>query len=99
MISDALFEREELDDYRLLIRKNTDVSFVTKNKNEKKEESSLSDSKPDEKRVREIHTVIPDGFYGACPFNLSVKTNLLPYNQQTNHLKQIYLFVRKDLWH
>ena len=79
VISDALFEREELDDYRLLIRKNTDVSFVTKNKNEKKEESSLSDSKPDEKRVREIHTVIPDGFYGACPFNLSVKTNLLPW--------------------
>lgn len=79
VISDALFEREELDDYRLLIRKKTDVSLVMKNKNEKKEESSQSDSKSDKKRIQETHPVIPTSFYGARPFNLSVKTNLLPW--------------------
>jgi len=79
VISDALFEREELDDYRLLIRKKTDVSLVTKNKNEKKEESFQSDSKLDKKRIQEIHPVIPASFYGARLFNLSVKTNLLPW--------------------
>lgn len=79
VIYDALFEREELDDYRLLIRKKTVPSQIIKNRNEKIEEPPQSDNKPNEKREPEIHKVVPDGFYGARPFNLSVKTNLLPW--------------------
>lgn len=60
MICDALFDREEVSDYRLLIRKKTSVSHVEKPKerNEKPVESTPS---------------------GTRPFNLSIKTNLLPW--------------------
>lgn len=79
VISDALFEREELDDYRLLVRKKTNASHAVEKKSIKQEEPSQSDRKPNREEPRDNRPAAAESNSGARLFNLSVKTNLLPW--------------------
>lgn len=79
VISDALFEREELDDYRLLVREKTNASQVVKKKIIKQEEAPQSDREPNREESRANRPTAMESYCAARPFNLSVKTNLLPW--------------------
>lgn len=78
MICDALFEREEVSDYRLLISKKKPVSSIGMPK-EKNEKTSGSDAVPEKAKPEVNHPAVVKSPSGIRPFNLSIKTNLLPW--------------------
>lgn len=78
MICDALFDKEEVSDYRLVISKKTPVSHTGKPK-ERYEKPSENDAVPEKAQPVKDNPAITTNLSGARPFNLSIKTNLLPW--------------------
>lgn len=78
MICDALFEREEVSDYRLLISKKK-PAFQERKPKEKNEKPPESDAVPEKAKPEINHPATQRSPSGPRPFNLSVKTNLLPW--------------------
>lgn len=94
-ISDALFEREELDDYLLQTGKRVIMKTGKKTMSNAAEETAVTGKEPgeglpaSEKQIVRKHEPVvsavnkrqPDvgDDSGAQPFNLTVKTNLLPW--------------------
>ncbi len=79
MICDALFDKDEVSDYRLLISKKTSLSQTVKPKKQV-ERPHEKEVMPEEVKPETAHaTVVTTSFSGARPFNLSIKTNLLPW--------------------
>lgn len=79
MICDALFDKDEVSDYRLLISKKTSLSQTVKPKKQV-ERPHEKEVIPEEVKPETAHaTVVTTSFSGARPFNLSIKTNLLPW--------------------
>lgn len=79
MICDALFDKEEVSDYRLLISKKTSLSQMVKPKKQV-ERPFEKEVMPEEVKPETAHsTVATAGLSGTRPFNLSIKTNLLPW--------------------
>lgn len=79
MICDALFDKDEVCDYRLLISKKTSLSQTVKPKKQV-ERPHEKEVMPEEVKPETAHaTVVTTSFSGARPFNLSIKTNLLPW--------------------
>lgn len=83
MICDALFEREELSDYRLLVPNKTSATPVEKTVFPRE---TVRDMEPRSALPELVHTkstekpvVVPEVPSGAHSFNLSLKTNLLPW--------------------
>ena len=78
MICDALFDREEVSDYRLVISKKTPVSHTGKPK-ERNEKLVKSDGVPEKAKPEKNNLTLTTNPSGTRPFNLSIKTNLLPW--------------------
>ena len=79
MICDALFDKEEVSDYRLLISKKTSLSQTVKPKKQV-ERPFEKEVMPEEVKPETAHsTVATASLSGTHPFNLSIKTNLLPW--------------------
>ena len=76
MICDALFDREEVSDYRLVISKKTPVSHTGKPK-ERNEKLVKSDGVPEKAKPEKNNLTLTTNPSGTRRFNLSINTNLL----------------------